>query len=128
MTHLRLIVFWFKWRSFIFIFDNSFFILPQITYFNTLIIHLMWYFRIMISVFMSTRRGKSNNRSILQLYATVSTKSDSFNIFSGCSWPNKKQVSKLKKCHTLIMLTINFEFLLIEKWTVRKANLVYWEK
>ena len=49
MTHLLLIVFWFRRRSFIFRFDHSFLILPQIKTLTLNIIHLLWYFRIMIS-------------------------------------------------------------------------------
>ena len=71
MTHLLLIVFWFRRRSFIFRFDHSFLILPQIKTLTLSIIHLLWYFRIMISVFMCTRRDKSKNTSINAKFITV---------------------------------------------------------
>lgn len=85
MTHLLLIVFWFRWRSFIFRFDGSFFILPQIIYFTLNNMHFLWY--LILGPWVSFHVHEERQ---------VKRKGNSFNIFSPVvdQIRSKKQNSK----------------------------------
>ena len=114
MTHLLLIVF-FRWRSFIFRFDDSFFILPQIIYFTLNNIHLLSYPILGPWFQFSCARGEASqkNRSV---NANFTTAMQQFQYFLGCSWPNKKQEPKHKTCPTLITLTIKYHVAKAQIW------------
>ena len=128
MTHLLLIVF-FRWRSCIFRFDDSFFILPQIIYFTLNNVHLLWCSILGPSFQFSCARGEASHK-VGQWTPMLQLQCNSFNIFSGAvdQIRSKKRNSKHVLHWSRLLLNIRWlkprsEFLLIS----RKMKLFVYE-